>query len=380
MSNRKKKTGQKTTKKQNHSVAIAVCSCCRRCRHPLLACVVPSLVRGAGAVVAGAWCSCRRSLCVLIVPSLHWSSRGAAGARSGVRARAAHPIFIRKSGLGLGWVSPTRPNLSVAKISKEKKTIFRHSTTTVKPMAATMATPFETHNATAIWWRFFRKPRRHNRHLTTLLPPNLHLPLMALAILHLLHPLSPDFSSPQPTTSSTNPDTWSLTTNTDQPQTDNLPSSDTVPALVRPTNTHPMCTRAKSGIVKPRVNPTLLLTHLEPKSTKATLNDPSWLSAMQSEYAALIKNATWSLVDLLPSRTAIGCKWVFREKENHDDSVNKYKARLVATGFHPQLDFDYKETFSPVIKPVTIRPFPLFLNSDPCSHHLLILSHPIQVS
>ena len=116
-----------------------------------------------------------------------------------------------------------------------------------------------------------------------------------------------------------------------------------------------MCTRAKSGIVKPRVNPTLLLTHLEPKSTKATLNDPSWLSAMQSEYAALIKNATWSLVDLLPSRTAIGCKWVFREKENHDDSVNKYKARLVATGFHPQLDFDYKETFSPVIKPVTVR-------------------------
>ena len=69
---------------------------------------------------------------------------------------------------------------------------------------------------------------------------------------------------------------------------------------------------------------------------------------MQSEYDALMRNGTWTLVDLPASRTAIGCKWVFRVKENPDGSVNKYKARLVAKGFHQQLGFDYKETFSPV--------------------------------
>ncbi|RZB99386.1 Pentatricopeptide repeat-containing protein isoform B [Glycine soja] len=60
-----------------------------------------------------------------------------------------------------------------------------------------------------------------------------------------------------------------------------------------------------------------------------------------------MRNDTWTLVDLPASRTTIGCKWVFRVKENPDGSVNKYKARLVAKDFHQQLGFDYKETFSP---------------------------------
>lgn len=89
-----------------------------------------------------------------------------------------------------------------------------------------------------------------------------------------------------------------------------------------------MCTQAKSGITKPRINPTLLLA-LEPKSTKAALTNPSSLSAMQSEYDALMRNDTWTLVDLPASRTAIGCKWVFRVKENLDGSA--YKAHGVGS-------------------------------------------------
>ncbi|MCH87664.1 retrovirus-related Pol polyprotein from transposon TNT 1-94 [Trifolium medium] len=66
-------------------------------------------------------------------------------------------------------------------------------------------------------------------------------------------------------------------------------------------------------------------------------------------------NKTWSLVPLPPHRKAIGCKWVFRIKENPDGTVNKYKARLVAKGFAQIAGFDFTETFSPVIKPITIR-------------------------
>nr|KYP38887.1 hypothetical protein KK1_039825 [Cajanus cajan] len=116
-----------------------------------------------------------------------------------------------------------------------------------------------------------------------------------------------------------------------------------------------MTTQAKTGIVKPRLQPTLSLTHFEPKSTKQALASDTWLAAMQREYDALLANGTWTLVSLPSHRTAIGCKWVFRIKENPDGTVHKHKARLVAKGFHQQFGFDYTETFSPVVKPVTIR-------------------------
>jgi len=50
----------------------------------------------------------------------------------------------------------------------------------------------------------------------------------------------------------------------------------------------------------------------------------------------------------------VACKWIFRIKENADGTVNMFKARLVAKGFHLVVGCDFNETFSPVIKPITI--------------------------
>ncbi|KAL5805534.1 hypothetical protein ACOSQ4_028267 [Xanthoceras sorbifolium] len=76
---------------------------------------------------------------------------------------------------------------------------------------------------------------------------------------------------------------------------------------------------------------------------------------MQQEYHALLQNSTWTFVPSDASMNLVGCKWVFRVKYKQDGSILKYKARLLAKGFHQTARVDYFDTFSPVVKASTIR-------------------------
>ncbi|PNX68664.1 copia LTR rider, partial [Trifolium pratense] len=97
----------------------------------------------------------------------------------------------------------------------------------------------------------------------------------------------------------------------------------------------------------------------EPITFKQAIKDKdreSWLVAMEEEMQSLHKNKTWEVVPLPVGKSAIGCKWVYKRKEDHTKSCGtRYKARLVAKGFAQKEGVDYNEIFSPVVKHTSIR-------------------------
>jgi hypothetical protein len=65
---------------------------------------------------------------------------------------------------------------------------------------------------------------------------------------------------------------------------------------------------------------------------------------MSDELDALSQTHTWDLVDWIPGKYAVGCKWVYKIKTRANGSVEHYKARLVAKGFAQEYGIDYEET------------------------------------
>lgn len=145
-------------------------------------------------------------------------------------------------------------------------------------------------------------------------------------------------------------------------QPNNIEIPNTTSALTQqhntePARTHHMVTRSQSGNVKPVDRLSLHISSISPipKSPSHALKDPQWCNAMYDEYNALVKNGTWILVPRPDGVNMVRSMWLFNHKFHADRTLSCYQARLVANGSSQQLGIDCDETFSPVVKPATIR-------------------------
>lgn len=116
--------------------------------------------------------------------------------------------------------------------------------------------------------------------------------------------------------------------------------------------------RDRNKIKKPTRYEANLVESNEPESFEEAISRTDagkWKQAIKEELNFHNKNRTWTLTFLPKGKSTIGCKWVFRFKQNSPVDDLRYKARLCAKGFTQKPGFDYKEIFSPVARYESVR-------------------------
>jgi Reverse transcriptase (RNA-dependent DNA polymerase) len=78
------------------------------------------------------------------------------------------------------------------------------------------------------------------------------------------------------------------------------------------------------------------------------VNSHKWIKVMDEEIKSMYDNKVWDIVPLPEGVKPIGCKWIFKTKNDSEGNVQRYKVRLVAKRFTHKKYIDFTESLSPV--------------------------------
>ncbi|GKA53237.1 retrovirus-related pol polyprotein from transposon TNT 1-94, partial [Tanacetum coccineum] len=93
----------------------------------------------------------------------------------------------------------------------------------------------------------------------------------------------------------------------------------------------------------------LTVSTAEPSNIKKEMADHAWIEARQEEIHQFDRLNVWELVDKPFGNTVIKLKWLWKNKEDGDNTVIRNKA-LVAKGYKQEEGIDFEEPFAPVAR------------------------------
>ena len=85
-------------------------------------------------------------------------------------------------------------------------------------------------------------------------------------------------------------------------------------------------------------------------SEPTTYEEPT----MVEEYQSIMKNDVWEIVPRPEGKSVVTSRWIYQIKHGADGSIEKYKARFVASGFSQKEGVDYNDTFTPLAQCTSI--------------------------
>nr|GEU95590.1 hypothetical protein [Tanacetum cinerariifolium] len=94
----------------------------------------------------------------------------------------------------------------------------------------------------------------------------------------------------------------------------------------------------------------LTVSRTEPKNIKEAMADSAWIESMQEELHQFDRLNVWELVDRPLCKNIINMKWLWKNKRDEENTVIRYKSRLVAKGYAQKEGIDFEESFAPVAR------------------------------
>ncbi|GKA69320.1 putative ribonuclease H-like domain-containing protein [Tanacetum coccineum] len=99
----------------------------------------------------------------------------------------------------------------------------------------------------------------------------------------------------------------------------------------------------------------LTVSTMEPRNVKEAMTDSAWIESMQKELLQFKRLDVWELVPPPDNLKLLTLKWLFKNKHDEENTVNRNNTRLVMMGYRQEEGIDFEESFALVARMEAIR-------------------------